>query len=192
MERSDEEEEEFLRRTAVDLISKGQISKAVSRISINGVADINDPDIMEQLRQKYPQRGRVMPARVEKKKCVDGLGGLRDDLKSLDRGVAPGCGGLRNEFLKVLADKMTQEQMQLMETFGVKYLGGELPEWFYCVWLSVQSVALFKTMMRDTVRPTGIRNPRPCTGRPFSRTRVTCLHSLSQNSWCCQREGWLS
>ena len=40
MERSDEEEEEFLRRRAVDLISKGQISKAVSRISINGVADI--------------------------------------------------------------------------------------------------------------------------------------------------------
>ena len=157
--RSEEEEEEFLRRTAVDLISQGQISKAVSRISSNGVADIGDPGVREQLREKYPQRGRELPARVERRRCVDGLGGLRDDLKSLDRGVAPGCGGLRNEFLKVLANKMTQEQMQLMEMFGVRYLGGELPEWFYCVWLSVQSVALFKTMMRDTVRPIGIKNP---------------------------------
>ena len=53
---------------------------------------------------------------------------------------------------------MTHEQMQLMESFGEKYFDGELPEWFYCVWLSVQSVALFKTMMRDTVRPISIRN----------------------------------
>ena len=88
------------------------------------MADIGDPGVREQLREKYPQRGRELPARVERRRCVDGLGGLRDDLKSLDRGVAPGCGGLRNEFLKVLANKMTQEQMQLMEMFGVRYLGG--------------------------------------------------------------------
>ena len=49
--------------------------------------------------------------------------------------------------------------MQLMEQFGVKYLNGELPEWFYCVCLCVQSLALFKTMLRDTVRPIGIRKP---------------------------------
>jgi hypothetical protein len=90
---------------------------------------------------------------------VEGLGGLREDLSNLERGIAPGCGGLRNEFLKVLALKMSQEQMQLLEQFGVKYLNGELPEWFYCVWLSVESLALFKTMLRDAVRPIGIRNP---------------------------------
>ena len=113
MDRSEEEEIQFLKRTAVDLIGKGQVSKAVSRICSNGVADINDPVIMEQIREKYPQRGRGLTVRVEKRLCVEGLGGLREDLQSLERGVAPGCGGLRNEFLKVLADKMSPEQIYL-------------------------------------------------------------------------------
>ena len=159
VDRSEEDEVQFLRRTAVDLIGKGQVSKAVSRICSNGVANIQEPVIMEQIREKYPDRGRDTPVRVEKRQCVEGLGGLREDLQNLERGVAPGCGGLRNEFLKVLADKMSAEQMQLLESFGVNYLNGELQDWFYCVWLSVQSVALFKTVLRDTVRPIGIRNP---------------------------------
>ena len=49
--------------------------------------------------------------------------------------------------------------MQLLESFGANYLNGEMPDWFYWVWLSVQSLALFKTVLRDTVRPIGIRNP---------------------------------
>ena len=126
--RSEEEEVKFLRGSAVDLIGNGQVSKAVSRMISNGVADIADPAIKEQIRQKYPERGRVCPPRVEKRQCVEGLGGLRDDLSNLERGVAPGCGGLRNEFLTVLGLKMNQEQMQLMEQFGVKYLNGDLPE----------------------------------------------------------------
>ena len=90
---------------------------------------------------------------------VEGLVGLRDDLSNLERGVAPGCGGLRNEFLTVLGLKMNQEQMPLLEQFGVKYLNGDLPEWFYCVWLSVETLGLFKTVDKDKVRPIGIRNP---------------------------------
>ena len=126
VDRSEEDEVQFLRRTAVDLIGKGQVSKAVSRICSNGVASIQDPAVMEQIREKYPERGREAPVRVEKRQCVEGLGGLREDLQNLERGVAPGCGGLRNEFLKVLADKMSPEQMSLMESFGVNYLNGEL------------------------------------------------------------------
>lgn len=122
VDRSEEDEVQFLRRTAVDLIGKGQVSKAVSRICSNGVANIQEPVIMEQIREKYPDRGRDTPVRVEKRQCVEGLGGLREDLQNLERGVAPGCGGLRNEFLKVLADKMSAEQMQLLESFGVNYL----------------------------------------------------------------------
>ena len=89
-ERSEEEEVKFLRGSAVDLIGNGQVSKAVSRMISNGVADIADPAIKEQIRQKYPERGRVCPPRVEKRQCVEGLGGLRDDLSNLERGVAPG------------------------------------------------------------------------------------------------------
>ena len=58
VDRSEEDEVQFLKRTAVDLIGKGQVSKAVSRISSNGVANIQDPLILEQIREKYPQRGK--------------------------------------------------------------------------------------------------------------------------------------
>ena len=77
----------------------------------------------------------------------------------LKRGVAPGTGGLRNEHLKVLAEKMSREQMYLVQNFAMRYVCGELPDWFYVVWLSVQSLALFKTKDKDAVRPIGIRNP---------------------------------
>ena len=76
-DRSEEDEKQFLKRTAVDLVGKGQVSKAVSRICSNGVANIEDPVIMEQIREKYPERGRDIPGRVEKRQCVEGLGGLR-------------------------------------------------------------------------------------------------------------------
>ena len=63
------------------------MSKAVSRMISNGVANIADPVIMEQIRQKYPERGRACPPRVEKRQCVEGLGGLREDLSNLERGI---------------------------------------------------------------------------------------------------------
>ena len=74
---------------------------------------------------------------MERVQCVEGFGGLREDLKGLEDGVAPGTGGLRNEYLKILADKMTGEQMLLLEAFVMKYVNGELPEWFYVVWMTV-------------------------------------------------------
>ena len=60
----------------------------------------------------------------------------------LQREVAPGAGGLRTEFLKILAEKMSPDQMLLLEAFGLKYLSGDLPTWFYSVWPSVQTVAV--------------------------------------------------
>ena len=38
-------------------------------------------------------------------------------------------------------------------------MGAELPPWFYKVWLSVNTVPLFKNEKKEAVRPTGIRNP---------------------------------
>ena len=54
---------------------------------------------------------------------------------------------------------MTEEQMLLLENFGLRYLGGELPPWFYQVWLTVMTVPLFKSAEQSAVRPIGIRNP---------------------------------
>ena len=90
---------------------------------------------------------------------MDHLNSLRQALQSLEQGGAPGSGGLRPEYLQVLGNKMQETDMSLLEDFGLHYLGGELPHWFYQVWLTVQTVPLFKTSNQTTVRPLGLRNP---------------------------------
>ena len=58
----------------------------------------------------------------------------------------------------VLGDLMDNEEMSLLEELGLAYLLGDLPYWFYCIWLSTQTVGLFKSAARDDARPLGIRN----------------------------------
>ena len=102
-----EDDSEHLKKTVVDFRS-GQVSMAVSRLNINGVANMSDPAVIEQMRRRNPYRKRRLPVTGEKKQCLDGLGGLKDDLKGLERSVAPRIGGLRNQYLVVLTEKMTQ------------------------------------------------------------------------------------
>ena len=146
-------------RQAVNLIAHGQVSKAANRINSFGVGDIADPVIMSQVRNKYPERGRSLPETVCWRKPIDNLKGVREALLNLERGKSPGTGGLRAEFLIILAEMMTEQQMESFEDFGLRYLSGDLPVWFYEVWLSVMTVPLFKNEKLEAVRPIGIRNP---------------------------------
>ena len=41
---------------------------------------------------------------------------------------------------------------------GMAYIRAELPSWFYKVWLSLQTVALYKSADKADVRPLGLRN----------------------------------
>ena len=43
-------------------------------------------------------------------------------MKGLERSVAPRIGGLRNQYLVVLTEKITHYQMELLESNGRKYL----------------------------------------------------------------------
>ena len=52
------------KRNAVSLISKGQVSKAVNRMNSHGMASMEDPAVMQQVKAKYPKRGRPLPAQV--------------------------------------------------------------------------------------------------------------------------------
>ena len=83
---------------------------------------VSDTAVIEQKRRKFLYRKMRLPVRVENKQCVEGLDWMRDDLKGLERGVAPGTAGLRNEYLVVLTEKMIQRQMDLLESYGRKYL----------------------------------------------------------------------
>ena len=105
----------------VKIVSKGKISKAVNRIKSYGLASMSDISVQQQLRQKYPPRSRDLPPHVTKGICVTSLTGLQDRLKKLAKGVAPGTGGLRSEFLVSLAENLEDHQMELLEDFGMRY-----------------------------------------------------------------------
>ena len=45
------------RRNGLTLLAKGQISKAVKRINSMGIRDMKDPLVIQQMEQKYPDRG---------------------------------------------------------------------------------------------------------------------------------------
>ena len=73
---------------------------------------------------------------------------------------------MKPEYLTCLAEAWGEEQMGMLEQFGLRYLTGQLPLWWYKVWLSLTTVALFKTSEQDTVRPVGIE---PCLARTFHK-----------------------
>ena len=154
-----EEELDKKRRVAKKLLANGQVSRAVARINSFGVADMKDPTVREQLRSKYPEGRGGMPEDLRKSTPVEHLRGLRENLRSLDKTTAPGTGGLRPAYLITLAELMEADQMSKLEDFGLRYARGDLPHWFYAVWLSVCTVPIFKTAERDSIRPLGIRNP---------------------------------
>ena len=85
------------------------------------------------------------------------LGGLRDSLLELQTGVSPGFGGLRKEHLRCFAETAEEEDMNMniLETFSLKYLNGEFPPWFSKVWNSVITVPLYKP--NGSLRHVGIK-----------------------------------
>ena len=89
---------------------------------------------------------------------MDNLRGLWDSLLSLKTGGSPGSGGLRAEYLITLAQTLDGDRMGCLEGFGLRYLRGELPPWFYSVFLANQSVALFKDSGKVAVRPIGVKH----------------------------------
>jgi hypothetical protein len=78
------------RKNALLLLAKGQISKAVRTITSNGIGDMDDPVVREQMESKYPDRVHTLPESVTKGQCVDNLRGLKDLLLTLEGGVSAG------------------------------------------------------------------------------------------------------
>ena len=147
------------RREVISLISSGQISRAMQRVTSHGLANMSDPAVMAQVKAKYPTSGWPLPVSVPKGQPVENLRGLRDRLKGLLPGLSPGCGGMRPEYLRVIGQEMEEEDMLLLEEFGLCYLRGDHPYWFYVIWLTVQTVGIFKNADKKAVRPLGLRNP---------------------------------
>ena len=56
--------------------------------------------------------------------------------------------------------------MSKLEEFGMRYLAGQLPPWWYRIWMTVATVPLYKTTAKITVQPIGIR---PCLSRAIHK-----------------------
>ena len=125
-----EDDQNKRRREVVSLIAAGQISKAMSRVTSHGLASMEDAAVLAQVAAKYPPRGRPLPAKVPKGQPVEHLRALRDRLKALLPGSSPGCGGMRPEYLRLIGEFMEEDDMVLLEDFGLSYLQGDLPSGF--------------------------------------------------------------
>jgi hypothetical protein len=163
---SEERERDGKRRNALSLLSRGLISKAVRTINSFGIGDMGDPEVRDQMEAKYPDRGAPLPPSVTRGQCIDSLHCLKDVLLGLEGGISAGTGGLRPEYLTCLAETWGKEDMAKLEEFGMRYLTGQLPTWWYRVWLTVATVPLYKTIARTAVRPIGIR---PCLSRAIHK-----------------------
>ena len=148
------------RRIVLGLIESGQLGKAMGRVNSHGLGDINNPVIRDQLTEKFPPRQRPLPDSVPKIKPIDSFKDLRTSLLSLNPGTAPGSGGLRNEYLTALGERMEDRELQLLEDLGLAYSAGELPAWYCVEWQSLQTVAPFKDNLLEAVRPLGLNLKR--------------------------------
>ena len=146
------------RRVVIGLIEAGQLGKAMGRVTSHGLGDIREQDVKDQLSEKFPPRQRPLPDTVSNIKPIDSFRNLRSSLLSLNPGTAAGSGGLRNEYLVAMGERMEDQELNLLEEFGLAYSACELPSWFYRVWQTLQTVAPYKDIDQEFVRPLGLKN----------------------------------
>ena len=132
------------RRAVLSLIESGQLGKAMGRVTSFGLGDISDQALKDQLSEKFPPRQRPVQETVPNIKPIDSFKNMRRSLLSLNPGTAAGSGGLKNEYLIALGERMEESEIKLLEEFGLAYSSCELPSWFYKVWQTLQTVAPYK------------------------------------------------
>ena len=74
---------------------------------------------------------------VRKLDPIDQIENLQGTLLYLPGAVDPRSGGLQNEFLVALSERIGDDEMKWLERLGMAYIRAELPTWFYKVWLSL-------------------------------------------------------
>ena len=157
-EQTDDEIAAQRAKEVLKLLMAGQLGKAMHRVTSYGVADMAKPAVLRQLQEKFPPKVHSLPATVPKVAAVNSFRDLKENLLSLTPGTSPGSGGCRPEYLVALGERMEPEELVLLEQFGLAYLSGELPAWFYQLWLSMEAVPLFKDEDLVDVRPLAIRH----------------------------------
>ena len=142
-----------------ELIVKNQISRAVNRINGHGVAPLETVKDVNKIKEKYPPRKHEIRMDINKQTPVDNYKGMVNRLTKLRKGASPGSGGMRPEFIISWSKEFNEVQTANLEHFAFKHTSGSFPAWWYTVWSTVQTVALYKDQTKTSIRPLGIRNP---------------------------------
>ena len=123
-------------------VHRGKVSKAANRIVLHGIAIHADPNVKDQLQAKFPPKKKELQQTVKKLSPIDQFKNLRGTLLSIPGAVAPGSGGLWNEFLLALGERMQDDEMKWLDGLGIAYIRAQLHTWFYKVWLSTDCQSL--------------------------------------------------
>ena len=148
-----EEQSEETRRKdgidrAMDLIGEGEISRAVAIATSEGAAAVT-PYVKEQLRTKFPRRTKAVNSSIEgvATSCI--AVHLMGELQQLPKGAAAGPNGMRNEFLRVLAQKFGGESAKeigrRLKCVAEMIARRELPQWYYLLMSTTKLVPLIKS-----------------------------------------------
>ena len=166
-----EEQSEETRRKdgidrAMDLIGEGEISRAVAIATSEGAAAVT-PYVKEQLRTKFPRRTKAVNSSIEgvATSCI--AVHLMGELQQLPKGAAAGPNGMRNEFLRVLAQKFGGESAKeigrRLKCVAEMIARRELPQWYYLLMSTTKLVPLIKSRNPwgpgPDVRPVQVGDP---------------------------------
>ena len=131
------------------MIGQGELSKAVHLLSSNGLGDLADARIIEQLRRKHPARNEPRPDSLEGYAQFQRLSvELGPTFRNLSKQAGTGVSGFRNEYLIALtqnfADIRARQAVPLLEAFANKYINAELQPWFYLASTTVKQIVPIK------------------------------------------------
>ena len=76
---------------------------------------------------------------------------------------------VKANYLTCFTEIWNEGRMSKLEDFGMRYLNGDLPMWWYKVWITVASFPLLESPVRDFVRPLGVL---PCLKRQFRKLAI--------------------
>ena len=156
-------------KAAIRLFEEGAISRGIRRLDSNGLADMSNDAILEQMRDKHPRRNEDMLLLEELRQPTEELYlRLKDVLSNLDVTAGAGSDGCHNRYLKILATRAyegTYSKMVIANLSAVasNLVNGRLPRWYSC---AVGTGNLF-----GPIKTPGTNDARPCSA-PFALTRA--------------------
>ena len=145
-----------IRREVLGMFTTGKGGQRIRRVVSNGITDSHDEKVKAELQEKFKPRQHAMPLSMKRVKPIQSFWSWKESLLSQEPGKSPGCGGMRPEYLTAFGEGLDDEELQLLEQFGLPCINGEIPPWLYGLWLTLQTVLLYKTAEREAVRPLGI------------------------------------